>query len=56
VGGFLAVEVDANVVAGETLTLAVLVGGGARKRSDHGDLVSAFCLFEVDQGGAATVD
>ncbi|MDX3101497.1 hypothetical protein [Nonomuraea angiospora] len=55
-GDFLAVEVDAKVVAGETPTLAVLVGGVARKRSDHGDLVSAFGLFEVDQGGVATVD
>ncbi|GAA4983881.1 hypothetical protein HD597_000712 [Nonomuraea thailandensis] len=55
-GDFLAVEVDAEVVAGETFTLAVLAGAVAWERPDHGDLVFTFGLFEVDQGGVATVD
>lgn len=46
-GDLLAVEVGPEVVAGEALAAAVLAGGIARQRSDEGDPVSAFGLFQV---------
>ncbi|WP_211231878.1 hypothetical protein [Amycolatopsis balhimycina] len=55
-GDLSAVEVDPEVVAGEALTLAVLVGGIARQRSHHGDPVFAFGPLQVDQGRVAAVD
>jgi hypothetical protein len=55
-GDFLAVVVDAEVVAGVTLLVPVLAGGVARQRPGEGDLVLAPGTLQVDQGGVAAVD
>ncbi|MEU2629171.1 hypothetical protein [Kitasatospora sp. NPDC007106] len=55
-GDLLSVEVDAEIVAGEALAPAVLVGGVARQWSDDGDPVFAHCLLQMGQGGVAAVD
>ncbi|MFB9838833.1 hypothetical protein ACFFNX_42475 [Actinoallomurus acaciae] len=55
-GDLLAVEVDAEVVAGEAIAPAVLVSGVTRQRSDDGDPVFAFGLLQVGRGGVAAVD
>lgn len=54
-GDFLAVVVDAEVVAGAAFLGAVLAGGVARQRPGEGDLVLAPGPFHVDQGGVAAV-
>ena len=54
-GDFLAVVVDAEVVAGVALLGAVLAGGVAGQRPGEGDLVLAPGPLHVDQGGVAAV-
>ena len=54
-GDFLAVVVDAEVVAGVALLVAVLAGGVAGQRPGEGDLVLAPGPLHVDQGGVAAV-
>jgi hypothetical protein len=54
-GDFLAVVVDAEVVAGVALLGAVLAGAVARQRPGEGDLVLAPGSFHVDQAGAAAI-
>jgi hypothetical protein len=55
-GHLLAIEVDMEVVPVEALVAAVLAGGIARQRSGDGDLMFPGSVFQVDQGGIATVD
>ena len=55
-GDFLAVVVDAEVVAGVALLGAVLAGAVAGQRPGEGDLVLAPGPLHVDQGGVAAVD
>src|SRR5690348_358240 len=55
-GDLLAVVVDAEVVAGVALLVAVLAGAVAGQPPDHNDLVLAAGPLHVDQGGVAAVD
>ena len=55
-GDLLAIEVDVEVVPVEPFVAAVLAGGVTRQRSGDGDLVFPGGVFQVDQGGVATVD
>ncbi|MFE0705259.1 hypothetical protein [Streptomyces sp. NPDC058872] len=52
-GDLPTVEVDAEVVPGKALALAVLAGGVALQRAGDGDLVFTGGLFQVGQGGVA---
>src|SRR5216684_2033254 len=55
-GDFLAVVVDAEVVAGVALLDAVLAGAVTRQRPGEGDLVLAPGPLHVDQGSVAAID
>ena len=55
-GDLLAVVVDAEVVAGVAVLVAVLAGAVAGQRPGEGDLVLAAGPLHVDQGGVAAVD
>ncbi|GAA4781702.1 hypothetical protein GCM10023220_00140 [Streptomyces ziwulingensis] len=55
-GDLLAVVVDVEVVPGEALVPTVLAGGVAVQRPGDGDLVVTGGLFQVAQGGVASVD
>jgi hypothetical protein len=54
-GDFLAVVVDAEVVAGVAFLVAVLAGAVAGQRPGEGDLVLAPGPLHVHQGGVAAV-
>lgn len=55
-GDLLAIEVDVEVVPVEPFVAAVLAGGITRQWSGDGDLVFPGGVFQVDQGGVATVN
>lgn len=55
-GDLLPVVVDVEFVPGEAIVLALLAGGVASEWPGDGDLVFKGGLFQVRQGGAASVD
>lgn len=54
-GDLVAIEVDVEVVPVEAVVAAVLAGGVAGQWSGDGDLVFAGGVFQVGEGGVATV-